>query len=569
MKLKRLIALMLCVLTVGTCSMATACTKPEGPSQDGKTINVKMVLAGYGTDWLQDIADAFETLYAEEGYKVNILEPLNSFTGSAALNEMRMTYEETGYDLVITTGNTIQKALGLDGEGYGPCIANMDDVYNNGAINFDGSVDSTTIKDLASAQGVAERVYINDGHYYTMGYVNSIKGLVCNTKVMQKYGITNLPRTTDELFEMFDIILNEDKKFSDVTGIRPIAWAGGNGYGYALDPQYVNIAQMMGVSEYDKFFNLDYLLDQDGKIDPDGWKIYEDEMWKDLFEVYLQEWDVLYSSLGSKTQEHTDADAQVVRGQAAFMFNGDYFYNEVRNDFERYLGDVRFTKVPLISALGTKLGLHTDEETCDEILRLIVEKCDNSVATAQIETEVEAAISGVDINETQIERIREARSVCGGGGGTGMYVMKDSPVKDITYKLLRMVASADAGKVFSKYGMIGMYNPAEPETTAHQFNKDTAYHIANKTYTVTSSLVPGSVRALTNMFLIPNYNAAMPVRINGDSLSAGNIMPSSGKASDRDYVAFANTLYTKVLNETRDGWKDLIEKGGYSLATKN
>ena len=251
------------------------------------------------------------------------------------------------------------------------------------------------------------------------------------------------------------------------------------------------------------------------------------------------------------------------------MFNGDYFYNEVRNDFSRYLGDVRFTKVPLISALGTKLGLHADEDTCDEILRLIVEKCDESLSTAQIETEVETAISGADINATQIERIREARGVCGGGGGTGMYVMKGSPVKDITYKLLRMVASADAGKVLTKYGMIGMYNPATPEDTAHQFNKDTAYHIENRTYTVTSSLVPGSVRAITDMFLIPNYNAAMPVRVNGDSLSAGNIMPSSGKASARDYVALANTLYTKVLTETRDGWEELIKKGGYSLATKN
>ena len=57
-----------------------------------------------------------------EGYKVNILEPLNSFTGSAALNEMRMTYEETGYDLVITTGNTIKIYVVYDSYQYGTYI---------------------------------------------------------------------------------------------------------------------------------------------------------------------------------------------------------------------------------------------------------------------------------------------------------------------------------------------------------------------------------------------------------------------------------------------------------------
>lgn len=567
MKLKKLIALMLCVGILGIGSLSNACSSNNTTVQDGKTINVMMVLAGYGTEWLQDIADEFETLYADEGYKVNIIEPLNSFQGAAALNEMRMSYKETGYDLCITTGNSIHKLLDLNGEGYGTCIANMDEVYNNGAINFDGTVDSTPIKDLAISQGVIAQDYIYDSHYWTMGYNKSITGLVCNTKVLQKYGITNLPRTTNELFEMFDRVLNEDKKnVPDVSGMSPVAWAGGNGYGYALGPQYTNIAQMMGVEEYDKFFKLDYLLDKEGKIDPEGWKIYQNEMWKDLFKVYLQEWDVLYATAGSKTQEHLDADAQVVRGQAAFMFNGDYFYNEVKNDFGRYLGDVRFTKVPLISALGTKLELNADEETCDQILRLIVDKCDAGVSTVQIEAEVEAEIDGVDINATQIERIREARGIIGGGGGTGIYVMKESPVKDIAYKLCRMIASADAGKVLTKYGMMGMYNCAVPDNTTHQFIQDCNYHIQTKTYSIGSQLIPGTVRALTNMFIIPNYNALMPVRINGDNFSAGNIMPSSGKASERNYDAFANTLYTKVLNETRDDWKNLIEKGGYSLA---
>ncbi|MBQ4053070.1 MAG: hypothetical protein IJD33_01890, partial [Clostridia bacterium] len=52
-----------------------SCTKKDGVIVDGKTVNIRMTKAGNGVEWAYILAEKFEKVYAEEGYKVNILEP--------------------------------------------------------------------------------------------------------------------------------------------------------------------------------------------------------------------------------------------------------------------------------------------------------------------------------------------------------------------------------------------------------------------------------------------------------------------------------------------------------------
>ena len=144
MKMKRILAGTLCGVSLFGCLTATACG--DQVITDGKTINVRMVNAGYGSAWFEEIAEKFELLYAEEGYKVNLLEPENSLQAQTALNEMRLDYDMQKIDLYFTAGVYVESVLDKN---FGDCAEEITDMYSQGAINFDGSVEETAIKDTA------------------------------------------------------------------------------------------------------------------------------------------------------------------------------------------------------------------------------------------------------------------------------------------------------------------------------------------------------------------------------------------------------------------------------------
>ena len=554
MKIKKLLAVALSVITVSTCTCAVGCG-PSAPTQDGKTVNVMMQLAGWGIDYAKDVAKEFEKLYAEEGYKINFLEPKSTFNGSSALTEMRLDYDKSGLDLVFTGGVTLNQALDPE---YGECITDLDDLYSQPAINFDGSLGEKSIGEMVSEK--AKRRLQKNGKYYTLGMTKGVRGLVYNQRVLTKYGIDAPPVTTDELFEQFDIILNGT---NDIPGIRPVTWGGSTAASYALGTLYAGLAQLMGVEAYDEFFELDYLLNEDGTIKSDGYKLYEDNAtaFKEVLEVVSQKFDVLYSYTGSKTQSHGDAHAQLVAGRTAFMQDGEYFYNEVQYDFPSYLGDIRMAPNPIISYLGVqeKLdGTGENRELCDDILSFMCKLYDNGATNDEIKTSTEQEFS-ITLTDEKVARIVEARGVMhADGGGGGIFVMKQSPVKDIAKLFLRMMLSEDAAKSYTKYGMIAAYADVNPSEYKSEFTRDVAKILTKLNYNTTSVIMPGTVRGNTNMFLIPPYSATFVVDIN-------NEIGVPDSVADRDYALIASNVLKKVQDTTKDNWETYFAVGGYRL----
>ena len=91
--LKKIVALTLGLTVVGSTGLSLVGCKKDNVIVDGKTVNIRMVEAGNGVEWAYVLADEFEKVYAEEGYKVNILEPSNDMAGSVALTDMAMGAE--------------------------------------------------------------------------------------------------------------------------------------------------------------------------------------------------------------------------------------------------------------------------------------------------------------------------------------------------------------------------------------------------------------------------------------------------------------------------------------------
>ena len=85
MKKTKGISLLLAAVAVATCGF-TACGKDT--VVDGSTIVVKCVEAGFGTDWLYELKNKFETVYAEEGYKVKIMTPSRQISGDNVLRDL-------------------------------------------------------------------------------------------------------------------------------------------------------------------------------------------------------------------------------------------------------------------------------------------------------------------------------------------------------------------------------------------------------------------------------------------------------------------------------------------------
>ena len=100
MKLKKVIAIALSVAMVtSVASMATGCKK-EAIVNDGKTVNVRLYKAGYGDEYMTAWANAFSTLYAEEGYKINVVEATTTIQGVNVTNELTMK-EKNRIDLYL------------------------------------------------------------------------------------------------------------------------------------------------------------------------------------------------------------------------------------------------------------------------------------------------------------------------------------------------------------------------------------------------------------------------------------------------------------------------------------
>lgn len=549
MKMKRMAALTLCAVAATGMMGFSGCGDVRGVVKDSKTLNIKMMNAGYGQAWLLEIAQKFEALYAEEGYKVNALKPQEGYQGATALSEMGLG-AETGIDLVLTAGVYPEDvAQGT----YADSAVTLNDVYDSKPINFDGTEGETTIKELGA--GNARRLKYN-GDYYDFYWYGSPSGMVVNKKVLEGYNVTEMPRTTNELLEIYDTMIAQSAK----TGVYPVTWAGDNAYGYALNPLYTHTAQMMGVEAYDDFFALDSVVNEDGSVKADGWKIYQNEDFKPILQTLTQLYDALYSYPGSETQKHDVAHSQVMMGRAAFMFDGSYFYNEVKANFGSKLDDIDFIRTPVISELGVKLkldGSGADKAKCDEILSYMIKAVDKNKTLEQIKISTETQFS-VTLTADQVARVWEARRTSYTNFQADAYVIKGTGKEDIAKLFLRMLASEDAAETQVKYGMPNAYTKVAVPTDQKQFLQS-VYTIRNESeYLASSVMYVDSVRKGANIFLIFGEMASLVRDINA---SIG--VPSNG-LSGRDYVAIANTYYNKMVASAQKDWKSRItEQGGY------
>lgn len=561
---KFLATLLAAITTLSGLAMGVGCKIKDDIVNDDKTINIRLYKAGFGDTFIYELKKKFEALYEEEGYKMNILTPLSTNAGANMIKQMSQGYDEVKVDLYIT-GAITPNQVSPEGE-YGELCENLEEiVYKKKAINYDGT---------ESEEPISKRIVpdfepflrADNGVMYGFTWAQTTAGLVVNSKKLKAYGVTELPRTTNELFEIFDLIYNGNGEIagSEVTKTYPVTYNLAVGEGGASTYQNCAIESWLAqydIDTYNEFYRMQTLGADGSWTDmEEGWKVFQNENIKDVLETAYQFMDEKYSADGSGDTSTTLDQTQGLimkegknQNNAVFMLNGDWFLNEVKTGYPSALNNIEFMNVPVISALGVKLfGESTkyalNETECDELLSYICKLVDENKSLEEIISSV-ATEKGITLDEADAQKVATARGTCYSRGIEHLaFIPKGCAKKDISALLLRMMASDDYAETFMKHSNASMpYTKNIQTTSKYKFVNQAKDLATNVHFRAINGHVQGiRFKVLNSSYMFPGMN---------------NLALSLyGRASSQSYETAANELYNSSITKAQEAWQEYLDK---------
>ncbi len=569
---KRIFILLLAVVLAATAFVG--CGKKGNTVNDGKTVNIRLYKGGYGVEWIYELKEKFEEAYKEQGYKVNVLNPTYDMKGNVALQELARGSNKTGVDLYIT-GDITAEQLGENGN-YGVLTENIEEtIFNKKAIGYDGHEEEKTIKDKIDAS-LLKYSYDTTGELYIFPWVQSVGGLVVNTKKLAKYNLS-IPKTTNELFDCFDKIYTgyNGIENSNVSKTYPFTFVQGTS-------GYVNCIFNLWMAQYDysdfeQFWSMQK-TDTDGNVTDminDGYTVFDTDSVKEMLVVAARAMDSIIATPGSVTATVDTAQANIMKdngNNAVFMFNGDWMLNEVSLRYKDKLGDITFVNAPVTSALGVKLfGARADAADCDKILSYAVGLVDEGKTAEEIVTAV-ATDKDFEISVDEATAIYNARKMYySRGTDMSAVIAKNAQNKGIAELFLRMMASDDFAETFLKYA-----NGSTPySSTSESAQYDFVKNAAKITTTVDSKAVAGKPTGLrfklnlANIFTKVNHIPSTITEKGEDGswsmyTREGTKKAESGDLIEKYYVKNAIELWTEEKNSIKGTWSNKLSAAGIS-----
>jgi len=415
------------------------------------TINVKLLLGGYGKTWMEELIKKFEKAYEAEGYKINLINPNKMVDGNSVYNELLSGYNKKKIDLYFT--GSLKPTRCIDN---GRMLVEdiTESVYEQKAIGFDGVEEEKTVREKLDPS-FGKEWYEYEGKAYGFFYMKSIGALVVNREKLFSFGFDELPVTTNQFLEQIHYITSQNIKGN--TKIKPIVstTAQGGTTGYATVMMNSWFTQYSGIEAWNTFWSMN---NEDGSYNTEtGYEVFNDPGLEKAAELLFNVYDYSNFVTGSKNYSISDAHNSLMSKDSGgvFVFDGDWALNETAADFplDSDLSKLAFINVPVISALGTKLWgeIITDENKCDEVLAKVATLADEGKEVSEIKESINTEF-GFDLSEESILEVCKARGVYNNRGvETGnAYLAKgiSDKHKEIASKLLRMIASDDFSKMY-------------------------------------------------------------------------------------------------------------------------
>lgn len=332
--MKKIVALALAFVMIAGCFAACGNKTPKGTGDAKKDIEIMYWNAGLGDQWLKDVIAAFNAKYPE-------YTAFYTATASAATINNSIEMPNNTADLYFTTER-------MNLTDFEP----LDDILNATAPG-----DSKPLIEKFN-QDYLKNSQASDGHYYQITYGGGIIGLLCNKALFQQAGITELPRTTNELAIVCD------KLYS--AGITPLCHFKNDGYyqyfSDALIYQYDQEAYTEG------FYSC---TDANGNSPSKEVFTTKDGRYQ-VLKAYEKIITTDYVLDGSNSEEHVYVQTRFLNNKAAMMVNGSWIANEMAS-VESGMDNFVMLRTPVLSAITDKLTTVKS----DAQLRQVITAIDN------------------------------------------------------------------------------------------------------------------------------------------------------------------------------------------------
>ncbi len=398
-------------------------------ANDENTLEIYFLNAGYGDQFIKDLASAFEA--KNEGVTVECWG--DDLDQTAALLQSGTT---NTVDLFVVGGN--MNSYAIRGENVHPdydvILENIDEVMET-------EENGVKLKDKFINDAIPKQI---DGHYYSFSWAVGATGLIYNKSKFDILAQSNpaiaVPNTTDELVQLCE----EIKKAKEIPFVFSVST---NYWEYMTRIWYM---QYEGAKNVENFFlgidNGAYSRDiflQQGRLES------------------LEALNALINhDLGNNhdnvnLMNFAQSQAQLIAGNGLMMVNGDWLENEMRNvaDEDQNKFEFRMMKPPVVSALSAKLSYWEEAGTFAEASETM-----SAAKRAEYNEKLSAIIDYVDgtvaekpafATDDDIEIVRNARNVgytIGGNHTVGIPVY--ATAKELAKEFLKFMLSDEGYRIY-------------------------------------------------------------------------------------------------------------------------
>lgn len=424
-KKRRLSKVMGCLIAAIT--LLTGCFAGCGGNSvknNPDTLRIWIYYGGYGVNWLKDdMVKLYQEKYPDQKVDVRI-----GYKQGDAVEELKSG--SSTIDLYFARGDMFKYVLqptNLFGTQYQTLIEDITDIYNETLPGETVTMKEKMDKSFSEYAGVEK----GDGvHYYTAPWAIGQNGLIRNNKIWKEEWGT--PRTTDELFTILDKIKSE--------GNYPIIFSLKEGQYWDAFYQ-IWFYQYEGYQNYLNFFNG---IDSLGRENTPEVLLYDGklESMKVISRILNPDngyWDT--ARCGSVS--FTNAQQYFLDGtfNNPLTCNGDWMNYELIDGGNKSSDiDIEMIKTPIISSLGTKLGI------TDNTLAEIVDYVDGKTSSVP-----EFASTEGYSDEEVIDKVREARGMNPTASSMhNMWIPIYARNKDAAKKFIQLMATDEAIETFVK-----------------------------------------------------------------------------------------------------------------------
>ncbi len=362
-------------------SMTVACFTGcgDGKKNVGGTSKTDIQIAywnsGYGTEWLDAMVEAFNEAHPE----------------------YHAYYKATADDATImgTLGkkdvDTVDIYMGLNSYDT-TYLEPLDSLYETVCED-----DSKKLIEKFNEEYLALTKNA-DGHYYGIPFAGGIMGIIYNKDLFEQAGITQVPRTTDELAAVCDELYN-----NDIPSTVHFTSASG-GYWEFITEAW--IAQYCGMDYY--MNNLYACVDEEGNSPSKDVLMNKEDGRYQVLSAYEKFITPDYVLAGSNTNDHVTSQTMFVNGKAAMMANGSWLTNEM--SMNENMDSFAWMRTPILSSVKEKLQSVTSERALRELVSAIDSVTDGEKQASDFEKDGGYDIAGNVISKEDWDYIADARN---------------------------------------------------------------------------------------------------------------------------------------------------------------